>query len=97
MKTSISLLRWVSLLFISIAVILTTLELSSYSRARSNFPSGLVVAGVPIGGLSSQQASERLLQTYTQPIEIDYGNAVIQVKPSVVGYELDLETMPGGG
>ena len=93
MRTSISLLRWVSLAIISIAVILTTLELSSYSRARSNFPSGLAVAGVPVGGLNSQQASERLLQTYSQPVEVNYANAVIQIKPSVVGYELDLESM----
>jgi beta-lactamase class A len=76
-----------------VAIILTTLELTSYSRARENFPDGLVIAGVPVSGLDSQQASERLAQTYAQPIEVHYGNAVIQIKPSVIGYELDIASM----
>ena len=92
-NTSISLLRWVSLFFIVIAVILTTLELSAYSRARSNFPNGLVIAGVPVGGLDTQQTSERLLQVYASAVEVHYGSAIIQIKPSIVGYELDLQAM----
>lgn len=90
---SFPILRWVSLLLIFIAVILTVLQLVNYSRIRANFPRGLIVAQVPVGGLDQQQASERLLQTYAQPVEIHYGNAVIQIKPSVIGFQLDLETM----
>ena len=90
---SIPILRWISLTIIVIAIIATTLELTSYSRARENFPAGLVIAGVPVGGLDSQPASERLMQAYAQPVEVHYGNAVIQIKPSVIGYRLDTTSM----
>ncbi len=90
---SIPILRWFSLTIIVIAIILTTLELTSYSRARTNFPAGLEIAGVPVGGLDEQEASERLLQAYAQPVEVHYGDAVIQIKPSIIDYQLDTTSM----
>lgn len=87
-------LRWVSVAFLLIAVILTAYQLVRYSRIRSNFPPGMVIAGIPVGGLNTQQAAQRLLQVYTiVPVEIRYRDAVIQIKPTTVGFELDLEGM----
>lgn len=87
-------LRWVSILFVFLAVALTAIQLVRYSRIRANFPPGMVIAGIPVGGLNSQQAAERLLQAYTGvPVELRYRDAVIQIKPSVVGFKLDLESM----
>ena len=56
------LLRWISSVLLVAAVILLTLQLVAYSRNRANFPPGLVMAGVPVGNLSRQDAAERLLQ-----------------------------------
>ena len=70
-----SFLRWISLLLILSAVILTTLELVSYSRIRSNFPSGQTIAGVPVGELDRQQAARIIEQTYGVPVEVHYGNS----------------------
>ena len=78
---------------IALVIILTTLFLTSYSRERANFPDGLVIGGIPVGGLDNQQASNRLLQAYASPVEIRYNTAIIQIKPSVVGYQLDINTM----
>jgi beta-lactamase class A len=78
---------------IALVIILTTVFLTSYSRARSNFPTGLVIGGIPVGGLDSQQASDRLLQVYAEPVEIHYNAAIIQIKPSLVGYQLDINIM----
>ncbi len=87
-------LRWVSIILILLAVVLTAVQLVRYSRIRSNFPPGMQIAGIPVGGLTTQQAAERLLQAYTAvPVEIRYRDAVIQIKPSVVGFTLDLESM----
>lgn len=73
---------------------LAILQLVRYSRIRSTFPPGMVIAGVPVGGLNQQQASDRLLQTYTAvPVEVRYRDAVIQIKPNVVGFELDIQAM----
>ncbi|RPJ52316.1 MAG: hypothetical protein EHM21_00510 [Chloroflexi bacterium] len=87
-------LRWISILLIFLAVVLTVLQLVRYSRIRSSFPPGMVIAGVPVGGLDQQTAAERLLQTYTAlPVEVRYRDAAIQVRPSVIGFELDVPAM----
>ncbi len=74
-------------------MLLLVIQLVTYSRIRSNFPLGTIIAGVPVGGLDQQEAAERLTQAYSFPVEIHYGNAVVQIKPSVVGFDLGLETM----
>lgn len=92
-RSSLNVLRWVSQVLIVLAVLLSVVELVWYSRLRSNFPPGMMVAGVPVGGLNQQQAAERLIQAYGIPVELRYGSSVIQVRPSLVGFELDLEGM----
>ncbi len=87
-------LRWVSVVLIILAAVLTAFQLVRYSRIRSNFSPGMVIAGIPVGGLDANQASERLLQAYTAvPVEVRYRDAVIQIRPSAVGFSLDLESM----
>ena len=60
---------------------------------RSNFPAGMVIAGIPAGGLDRQTTAQRLLVAYSMPVEVRYNDAVIQIKPDVAGFELDLEGM----
>lgn len=87
-------LRWVSVILIFLSAMLAILQLVRYSRIRSTFPPGMIIAGVPVGGLDQQQASDRLLQTYTAvPVEVRYRDAVIQIKPTVIGFELDTQAM----
>ena len=92
-SNSFSILRWVAIGFIIMTVFLTTVELVKYSRIRSNFPRGLKIAGVPVGGLDYTQASERILKIYLSPIEVHYGEAAVQINPSALGFELQLENM----
>jgi beta-lactamase class A len=51
------------------------------------------IAGVPVGGLTPTEASQRLLEVYTSPIEMLYNDAVIHIDPAVVGFQPDIETM----
>ncbi|MCC6148338.1 MAG: serine hydrolase [Anaerolineaceae bacterium] len=92
-RGSLSILRWVSVFLIFLAVLITGVTLVQYSRIRSTFPPGMVIGGVPVAGLSQQQAAERLSQAYGAPVELHYGDAIIQLRPSVVGFKLDLEAM----
>jgi beta-lactamase class A len=82
--SSASIFRWLSLALIFGAVILTGIQLVSYSRIRNTFPPGMVIGGVPVGGLDQQQAADRLVMAYGVPVELHYNDAVIQIKPSVV-------------
>src|SRR3990172_2567129 len=88
-----SFLRWSSSLLLIGTVILTTFQLIVYSRNRANFPGGLVIADVPVGGVSRQEAAERLLEIYSLPVELQYGDAIIHLDPAQVEFSLNLESM----
>ena len=87
------LLRWIAIGLILIAVTLSTLQLTSYSRIRDNFPLGLEVGGIPIGGLNYEEAAERIYTVYRSPIELNYAGSLIQIRPAVLGFEPQVENM----
>lgn len=90
---SFSPLRWISVFVILVALALIVLQLIAYSRVRTNFPPGMKIAGIPVGGLDRQETAQRLLEFFTLPLEIHYGDTTFQLAPSTVGFELDLESM----
>ncbi len=92
-RNSSFILRWISLVFISLAIILTVVQLIRYSSQRSSYPPQMTIAGVSVGGLNPQSASERLLQVYSTPIELHYGDAIIDVNPNLVGFTINMESM----
>ena len=85
--------RFISLLLIIAAVVLTMFYLVGYSRDRNNYPAGMTIGGVPVGGVDAQAATERVLQVYSQPVEVQYADAIIHVDPNVVGFSIDIESM----
>jgi beta-lactamase class A len=90
-RGSFSFLRWGSLVLILLAVVVTTLQLVRFSRIWINFPTNLSIAGIPVGKLTRQQAIERLLTIYSQPVELYYNDAKIQLNPEIVGFVLDTD------
>jgi beta-lactamase class A len=88
------LLRGVSLVFVLLAAVLLVFQLTQYSVSRSNYPADMTIGGVPVGGLDPQAAKQRLLQVYATPVEIHYGNAIIDLEPGlIVGFQLNTESM----
>lgn len=75
------------------AVVFFFVELVLYSRQRAGMPAGLSVAGVPVGGLDQSAALERLAQTYSMPVQLFYGDQIILLNPSQIGFRLDTEAM----
>jgi beta-lactamase class A len=86
-------LRGIAIFLLIIASLLTISSLIGYSRQRNNYPPGMLIAGVPVGGLAPQAASQRVLEVYTSPIEIRYGGGIIQVDPTTLGFQLELDSM----
>ena len=86
-------LRGVSLVFILVAAVFVVYQLVQYSVSRSNYPPDMTIGGVPVGGLDSQAAAQRLLQVYSVPVEIHYNNAVVDLDPGLVGFQLNTESM----
>ncbi|MBI4771066.1 MAG: serine hydrolase [Chloroflexi bacterium] len=88
-----SLFQWLSVAATLAAVLLLAFEMVAYSRARAKMPPGLQVAGVPVGGLSREQALAQVINFYSSPLELLYGQSVILLKPAEVGFQLDTEAM----
>ncbi|MFN2302094.1 MAG: hypothetical protein ACK2TV_00015, partial [Anaerolineales bacterium] len=87
------LFRTVAIFLILITIVLTTFQLISYSRIRNNFPLGLQIGGVPIGGLNYEQAAERIYTVYRSPIEVNYHGSLIHLRPAVLGFEPEMDQM----
>ncbi|MDP2776185.1 MAG: hypothetical protein Q8O48_00955, partial [Anaerolineales bacterium] len=83
-----TILRGLSILFLTAALVLTITSLISYSRQRNSYPAGMIIAGVSVGGLNPAQAAQRLLEVYTSPIEALYNQAVIHIDPGAVGFQV---------
>jgi beta-lactamase class A len=48
---------------------------------------------VYVGGLDPQEASQRVLQIYSLPVEIQYSNSIIHLDPGLVGFEVNIASM----
>jgi beta-lactamase class A len=92
-RGSFSFLRYGSLLLIIVALVFTVFQLIRFSRLWVNFPVGMTIASVPVGLLDRQEAAERLLEVYSQPVELIYNEQIIQLEPGIVGFSLDTDAM----
>jgi len=88
-----NLFRWIAIILIVSSLILLVFQLISFSRLRAGFSPGTRIAGIAVGGLDQQEAADRLIQAYNMPIEIFYGEQFFQVKPTQLGFELDISAM----
>jgi beta-lactamase class A len=86
-------LRGVSLVFILLAGVVTIIQVIQYSVSRYNYPPDMTIGNVPVGGLNPQTAAQRLFQVYTLPVEIHYGDAVIDLNPNLIGFTLNTDSM----
>ncbi|MBN1668020.1 MAG: serine hydrolase [Anaerolineales bacterium] len=86
-------LSWFAGFFLLASLILASLQLVQYSRIRATYPPGLTIAGIPVAGLNRQEASERIIQGYSVPVELIYNDFIIHMEPSLVDFQLDLESM----
>lgn len=88
-----SILRFLSLGILFGAFVLTAWQLVVFSRIRSYLPAGLAVAGVPVGGLNSAQAAQRVVAMYSTPLELRYNDAQILLYPTMIDFQLKTESM----
>jgi beta-lactamase class A len=86
-------LRGVSLIFILLAAVVTIVQVVQYSVSRYNYPPDMTIGNVPVGGLNPQAAAQRLFQVYALPVEIHYGDAVIDLDPTLIGFQLNTDSM----
>lgn len=80
-------------LFLLAAVALLISQVITYRAVSGVYPAGMTIAGIPVGGLSQEQAVARLVSVYDLPVEGWYNGGAFQLIPSRAGFVLDLNEM----
>ena len=91
-QAAFDVLRWMSIALLLVAGGLMIFQLIAFSRIWAGYPTGLTIEGIPIGRLNRQEAAERLLEVYSLPVELIYQDQVIQLQPSTVSFNLEVES-----
>ncbi|MFQ5407189.1 MAG: serine hydrolase [Anaerolineales bacterium] len=92
-RPNTALLEWAAILSMLASVGVLILQLVAYSRVRSQLQPGMIVADVPVGGRSAEDAGALLSRVYAAPVELHYGDAVFLLDPTSISFRLDLESM----
>lgn len=86
-------LRLIALLFIGAAIAILAYSLWMVTRSTPVLAAGSTWGGVPVGGLTSAEAVERVKDVYSAPVELRYRGQIIQVSPDKLGFRLDAAAM----
>ncbi len=95
----LSLLFSLSLLLLLAASAILVYELVAFSRREELLPSGIIVAGVNVSGLSGRDAVSRWESAYAEPLLLLYPDALggqphpIRLHPDQVGWRISSDPM----
>ncbi len=86
--------QWLIVIAMVAFVLFMLFKLYQYGSFRRFFPAGLTVGGVPVGGLTRDEAAERINDRYLNaPVIIRHGEEAIEVSPTDIEFVVDLDTM----
>jgi beta-lactamase class A len=88
-----NLIRWIAIILIVVSAVLLVFQLIQFSRLRAGFPAGTTIGGIAVGGLEQEEAANRIQQAYNTSIDLVYKDQHIHVKPTQIGFDLDVESM----
>ncbi len=86
---------WLSVSALGIlgSLVLLLIQILLLARSLDRLPPGLVVANVPVGGLTREAAAEWLTEVYNTPLTLDYRGNSFQLAPAEVNFKLDAGAM----
>ena len=86
--------QWLTVSLMVAGALFLLYKLYQYSGSRTFYPTGLTIAGIDIGGLTAEQASEVLNNRYLEaPIILHYREESFEIPPSTAEFVLDLPGM----
>ncbi len=98
-RSNTAALEWVAIIGLVSSLSLLVFNLVAYSGQRERMPIGLIIAGVPVGGLAREEAQAELARVYSTPVELHYQpdpnhpDAVFALDPAEISFRLDAEVM----
>lgn len=86
--------QWLLVIAMVALVLFLLFKLYQYGSFRRYFPAGLTAGGVPIGGLTGEEAAEQLNNRYLDaPVIVYHGEEAIEIRPLDIEFALDIDTM----
>jgi beta-lactamase class A len=82
-----------SAVFLLGALFLFANELIKFAQGRDLFQTDITVAGIPVTGLSQEEAVRTWESIYSQPIELSYQGSPIILNPADIGFRPNSERM----
>jgi beta-lactamase class A len=88
--------QWLIVALMVALVIFLLFKLYQYGSFRRFFPAGLEIGSIDVGGLTREEAADRLSDRYlSASVIVSHGDEPIEVSPTDIEFVLDLETMLG--
>ncbi|MCP4428599.1 MAG: serine hydrolase [Chloroflexi bacterium] len=86
--------QWLTVSLMVALSIFLLVKLYQYAGFRQYYPAGLTIAGVDVGGMTRDEASELLNNRYIDaPVAIYHRENVFDINPAQANFTLDRETM----
>ena len=86
-------LRWLiggfGLFFLFFSLFILLKDYAAYKASSRLYPDGVSVGQVPIGGLTREQAEQRLTEAFSVPVELRFQGARMQFSPAQLGFTID--------
>ena len=93
-RSSPGLGQWLTVSLMVTITIFLLVKLYQYAGFRQYYPAGLTVAGINVGGLTRDEASELLANRYLEaPVTIYHGQDPFEISPALANFTLDREAM----
>ena len=75
------------------AIGLFAYHLARYAQNRDLLQTDISIAGIPVTGLTLQEAIANVEAIYTQPVELEYRGSLIQLDPAAVGFRVNTDQL----
>ena len=86
--------QWITVSVMVAVSLFLLYKLYQFAGARNYYPVGLNVAGIDVGGMTKEQASEILTNRYIEaPITLFHGEESFEVSPNRAEFTPDIEAM----
>jgi beta-lactamase class A len=92
-RTQFPVLEIAGVIMILISVIALVMQLSSFSAARQEMPTSLVMGEVPVNGMERAQAQTYVEQAYAAPIIVWYKDQELRLDPAQVSFKVNSPAM----
>lgn len=86
--------QWLTVTLMVASALFLIVKLYQYAGSRGFYPTGLTIAGIPVAGMTADEASEVLNNVYLEaPVVLHHLEESFEIPPTSAEFVLDLPTM----